>query len=362
MRGQRDWVGRALVQYGSLAVLTISPGNGGYDRHRGAQFYRDVRDRVSAIPGVTSVSWAANQPLWASTYRRVFTDDAETRDESSAPLLIVHTIDLSYFTTTGIGMVRGRDFSAIDAEGAAPVAIVNESMAGRYWPGRDPVGRHLKLGADGVSREIVGVVKTVKYQALGEAPQPCVYVPLRQNYSQAMVLYVRGGGDSARFLPTVEREVRAFDRGVPVENVATVNQVIDQSLWMVKLGAGLLGVFGLLALVLSSVGLYGTIVYIVQQRRREMALRMALGADPARVRWLVLRYGMTLVVVGVAVGLGASWLAGRAISSLLYGLSATDPIAFGGASLVLSTVALLAIGIPAHRASRLDPLVALREP
>jgi putative ABC transport system permease protein len=241
------------------------------------------------------------------------------------------------------------------------VAVINETMADRYWPRQDPIGRHFRLDTNGALREVVGVVKTVKYQTIGEARQPFVYVPLRQNYSTAMVLYVRGEGDVARLLPGIEREVRGLDLQVPVENVATVDQMIDQSLWMVKLGAGLLGVFGVLALGLSSVGLYGTIAYVVRQRQHEMGLRIALGAGPGAVRRLVLRQGMTLVILGVLFGLAASWLAGRAMSSVLYGLSATDPIAFLSAPLVLSVVSLLAISIPAHRASRLDPLVALRE-
>jgi predicted permease len=345
----------------SLAVLTISPGQGGYDRPRAEQFYRDVRQRVATIPGLKSASWAANQPLWASGYRRVFTDESDRRDESNAPLTLVNTVDPGYFTTTGIRLLRGRDFNDADREGAVGVAVINETMANRYWPGRDPIGRHLRLDTNGAVREVVGVVETVKYQTIGEAPQPFMYIPLRQNYSTAMVLYVRGEGDAARLLPTIEREVRSLDSQVPVENVATVDQVIDQSLWMIKLGAGMLGVFGILALGLSSVGLYGTIAYIVRQRQREMGLRIALGAGPGTVRRLVLRQGMTLVILGVGFGLAASWLAGRAMSSVLYGLSATDPIAFLSAPLVLSAVAVLAISIPAHRASRLDPLVALRE-
>ena len=345
----------------SLAVVSISPGQGGYDQPRAKQFYRDVGERVAAMPGVRSVSWAANQPLWANGYRRVFTEESEQRDESNAPLTLVNTVDVGYFTTSGIRLLRGRGFTEADREVAMKVAVINDTMAERYWPGRDPIGRHFRLDTNGAVCEVVGVVKTVKYQTIGEAPQPFVYVPLRQNYARAMVLYVRGAGDVARVLPEIEREVRSLDPQVPVENVATVDQVIDQSLWMVKLGAGLLGVFGVLALGLSGVGLYGTIAYVVRQRQHEMGLRIALGASAGAVRRLVLRQGMTLVTLGVCLGLTASWLAGRAMSSVLYGLSATDPIAFLSAPLVLSVTAVLAIAIPAHRASRLDPLVALRE-
>lgn len=345
----------------SLAVLSINPGQGGYDRARGEQFYREVRDRVATLSGVTSVSWASNQPLWASVYRSVFIEGRPQQDESEAILTLVNTVDLDYFRTSGIGVIRGRDFTDADREAALPVAIINETMAGKYWPNQDPVGKRFRFGADGAAREVVGVVKTVRYQRLGETPQPCVYLPLRQNYSEAMVLYIRTEGDPARVLPTVEREVRSLDRQVPVENVATVEQALEQSLWMVKLGAGLLGVFGSLALVLASVGLYGTMAYSVGQQRREIGLRMALGADRSGVLRRVLRQGMTLVALGVVFGLGASWLAGRAVSTLFFGMSATDPLAFLSASLGLLLVALVASYFPARRASRLDPLVAPRQ-
>jgi ABC-type antimicrobial peptide transport system permease subunit len=204
-------------------------------------------------------------------------------------------------------------------------------------------------------------VKTANYQTLGEAPQSCIYIPLRQNYSDAMILYVRTERDPSATLAAVQDEIRTLDPGLPVEDIRTGTKVIDQALWGAKIGVALLGVFGLLALSLASVGLYGIMAYSVNQRRREIGIRMALGAGQASVLRLILRQGMTLVIGGVALGLMLSLLLGRALSGFLYGVGGSDSASLVGASLVLLTVALVACYLPARRASQVDPLVALHE-
>ena len=343
-----------------IAVVSANPGQVRYGQTRSEQFYRGVRERISALPGVAGVSWAANQPLWASVYRRVVIEGREPRDASETILTLVNTVDTGYFATLDVPVRAGRDFTRGDGAGTLPVAIVNDTMAAQYWPNQDPIGRRIRFDSDATARHIVGIVKTIKYQTIGEPPQPALYVPLDQNYSEAMVLYVRSAGNPAAILPTVEREIRQFDRDVPLENAAAVVAVLDQSLWMMKLAAGLLGVFGALALALASIGLYGVMAYAVTQRQREIGLRMALGADRGAVLRLVLTEAGSLVVVGVAVGLGLSALASRGLSSLLFGLSPVDPIAFGGASALLVFVSVAAGYLPARRASRLDPMIALR--
>ncbi|PYQ96394.1 MAG: hypothetical protein DMF97_15445, partial [Acidobacteria bacterium] len=343
-----------------IAVVSANPGQVRYEQTRGEQFYRGVRERISALPGVAGVSWAANQPLWASMYRRVVIEGREPRDASETILTLVNTVDTGYFATLDVPVRAGRDFTRGDGAGTLPVAIVNDTMAAQYWPNQDPIGRRIRFDSDATARHIVGIVKTIKYQTIGEPPQPALYVPLDQNYSEAMVLYVRSAGNPAAILPTVEREIRQFDRDVPLENAAPVVAVLDQSLWMMKLAAGLLGVFGALALALASIGLYGVMAYAVTQRQREIGLRMALGADRGAVLRLVLTEAGSLVVVGVAVGLGLSALASRGLSSLLFGLSPVDPMAFGGASALLVFVSVAAGYLPARRASRLDPMIALR--
>jgi predicted permease len=274
---------------------------------------------------------------------------------------VVNTVDLDYFETAGIALTRGRDFTDSDRDGSLPVAIVNETMAARYWPGQDPVGKRFQLPGDKTYRQIVGVAKTANYQTLNEPPQPCVYLPLRQNFSDAMVLYVRTVRDPAGILSAVQREVRAIDPQLDVSDVRTGHKIIDQALWSAKMSVGLLGVFGLMALALASVGLYGILAYTVNRRRHEIGVRMSLGAGQSNVLWLVLRQGMSLVFVGIGIGLVVSLLVARGLARLLYGLSATDPLSLAGASLVLTAVAALACYLPARHASRVDPLVALRE-
>jgi ABC-type antimicrobial peptide transport system permease subunit len=205
------------------------------------------------------------------------------------------------------------------------------------------------------------VVKTTNYQSLGEPPQPCVYVPLRQNFSDAMILYVRTERDPSTILAAIQGEIRILDPALPMEDIRTGTKIIDQALWWSKIGVGLLGVFGLLALGLASVGLYGIMAYSVNQRRREIGVRMALGANQGDVSLFILRQGMTVVFGGAALGAVLAFLLGRALSRFLYGVSANDPLSLGGASLVLLVVAFIACYLPARSASRVDPLMALQQ-
>jgi predicted permease len=345
-----------------LAVVSVNLEQAGYDEVRGRQFARDARDRIARVPGIDAVSWSTNLPLWANLYRRITIEGREPTKQADAPLAIVTTVDLDYFKALGLGVLRGRDFTDADRDRSIPVAIVNERMAERYWPNQDPIGRTFRFDSEPTARHIVGVVKTIKYQTLGETPQPAVYLPLRQNYADALVLYVRTSGDPSQAIGTAQRELRAMDSQVPLENAASIDGTVDQSLWMMRIAAGLLAVFGVLALALASVGLYGLVAYSVNQRRRELGVRMALGAARADVLRLVLRDGMGLVLIGLAVGLGLSLMVSRAMASLLLGINAIDPVSFAGASALLAGVAFIGSYLPARRASHADPLIALREP
>ncbi len=344
-----------------VAVLRVSPGQQGYDQPRGERFYRDVKARLQAVPGVRSVAWAANLPLFGGFARSVFVEGREEDKERSGILTIANTVDPGYFATTDTTVMLGRDFTDADREGAAPVAVINEVMARRFWPNDDPIGKRFRFYGDTFYREVIGIVETVKYTTLGEAPQPCVFVPLAQNYGDTMTLYVRSAGDIAPVVGAVRGELRAIDAQVPIVQAFTVTDVIDQSLWAAKFGAALLGIFGTLALVLASLGLYGVMAYSVSQRQREIGLRMALGAQQTEVLRLVLREGLTLVAIGVTIGLAAAFVVSRGVASLLYAVSATDPASFLGAAIALVVVALVASYLPALRASRVDPIVALRE-
>ena len=344
----------------NLAIVMLYPGQAGYDRTRTLQFYKDMRDRLAAVPGIASVSWASNLPMWAHAEAGLTIEGQEQQKKSQEISSVVNTIDLDYFTTMSIPLVAGRDFTQDDREGSAPVVIVNDTLANRYWPNQDPLAKRLQMPGQKEFRQIVGVVKTANYQTLGEPPQSCVYVPLRQTYFDPMVLYVRTERDPASALTAVQSEIRNLDPALTVDDVRTGTKVIDQALWGAKMGVGLLGVFGFLALGLASVGLYGIVAYSVNQRRREIGIRMALGAGQGSVLGLILRQGMTLVVSGVGLGLVLSTLLGRALSKTLYGVGAIDPLSLGGASLVLLLVAFVACYLPARSASRADPLVALR--
>ena len=343
-----------------LAVVIVSPGQNGYDQPRGEQFYRDVVERVAVLPGVYSVSLATNLPLFGGFARTVYVEGKDTAGDDKGKLTQSNTVDLGFFATAGIPIVQGRDFTDVDRQDSLPVAIVNQEMAQTHWPGADPIGKRFRLYGDDFFREVVGVARTAKYVTLGEDPQSCFYLPLRQNYSDAMAVYVRSSGDAGVALAAAEREIRELDPSVPRTFSLTVGQVIDQSLWASKLGAGLLAVLGGLALLLAAVGLYGVMAFSVSQRTREIGIRMAIGAARRDVLRLVVRQAMALVGIGAGVGLLASLAISRAVSTLLYGVSPTDPATFVGVPLLLAAVALMASCLPALRASRVDPVVALR--
>jgi predicted permease len=256
--------------------------------------------------------------------------------------------------------VEGRDFTQDDRDISAPVAIINDTMAAEYWPNQNPLGKRVQLPHGKGFLQIVGVVKTSNYQTLGEPPQSCIYIPLRQNFSDGMILYVRTEHDPTTILASVQEQIHNIDPGLAVEDIRTGSKVIEQALWWSKIAVDLLGVFGLLALGLASVGLYGIMAYSVNQRRREIGVRMALGAGQGNVWLMILRQGMTLVLTGLALGVVLALVVGHALSRFLYGVSGGDLVSLGGASLILLVVALVACYLPARSASRVDPLVALR--
>ena len=343
-----------------VALMLVSPGQQGYDVDHSQQFFRAVSERVNAIPGVRSATWATNLPLFGGNSRSVFIEGHEQERQMAGILTLVNSVDTRFFETTGIAMLQGRDFTDADRADTQPVAIINEAMARKYWPNDSAIGKRFRFYTEKEYREVVGVVKTVKYVTLGEAPQAAAYFPLRQSQNDTMILYARAAGDPTSILGAMQQQIRAIDQHVPIQNAQRVRDVIDQSLWAVNLGAGLLAVFGVLALALACIGLYGVMAYSVGQRTQEIGLRMALGAEPGRVLGLVMRQGLTLVGAGVVAGLAGAFGVSRLISSLLFG-SASDPVAFIGAALALVLVASIASAVPARRASRVDPLKALRE-
>jgi predicted permease len=345
-----------------------------YTKTQGQDFYRRVLEQVEAIPGVESATLTRTPPLsGASRESSVMIEGREGSDnvthsegagvseEMDNNITLASSVAQKYFQTLNIPLLRGRDFNAQDREGAPGVVIVNETFTARYLPHQDPLGRRISLnGTKGPWLEIVGVAHDGKYITVGEAPAPFVYQPLAQRHESGMVLLVRTVGDPAQFVAPVRAGVHSIERNLPLTNARTMTELLAMSLFPARMGAVLLGSFGLLALLLATVGLYGVMSYSVSRRTREIGIRMALGAGSGNVLRLVLREGMTLVGVGVLIGLVVAFAATRLLVGFLYGVSPTDPLAFIGIALLLSAVALVASFVPARRAAKVDPMVALR--
>ncbi|MGA2737931.1 MAG: ABC transporter permease [Bryobacteraceae bacterium] len=344
-----------------LALLMMNPAQAGYGDARVKEFYRAARQRVANLPGIAAASWASGLPFWNTPSRSVSIEGQEPRRNSNGIPSVVLTVDSDYLSAVGIALAEGRSFGDSDDDASLPVAMINQALAHARWPGGGALGHRLRLAGEPTPRQVVGIVMNANYTTLGEAPQPCVYLPLRQNFLGGMVLYVRSHGDPAAVLPAVQRQIREVDPNIQISDVRTGAKLIEQILFGPRVGVALLGVFGALALLLASVGLYGVMAYSVTRRRKEIGLRMALGASRAAVLRVILRDGMALVCYGIAVGLCVCLLLGRVLSRLLFGLSAADPVSLASASLVLALVALLACYLPARSATQIDPMVALRD-
>ncbi len=348
-------------QTSHLAVFFTSPAQAGYGKPQMKAFGKEIRQRVAGIPGVESVSWASNMPLWANSVSGLQVEGYQPRSQADKISTIINTVDTNYFETAGVPLVSGREFTNLDQENSLPVAIVNEKMAHDYWPRGDALGKRIQLPGEKQMRQIVGVARNASYTNWGEPPQLCAYVPLEQNYGVAMALYVRTRDDPQQILLPVQRQMHSVAPQIVITSPRTGRQIIDGGLFGPRMGVVLLSVFGLLALGLANIGLYGILAYSVNQRRREIGLRMALGAGRGNVLRLILKQGLSLVVTGVLIGFAAALVVGRLVSRMLYGVSPGDPISVAGAAVMLLAVALLACYLPARWASRVDPLVALRE-
>ncbi|MGH9837939.1 MAG: ABC transporter permease [Blastocatellia bacterium] len=349
------------ARMGDVLLLSVDLEQSRYDRNRGQEFYRILTERLGALPGVRSVSWATVPPVNAGGSRTtVFIREYEPKPDEDMELNF-NTVGLNYFATLGIPLQRGRDFSDQDTATAPRVVIINETFARRYWPGQDAVGKQLSLsGARGPFLEVIGVAKDGKYRSLREAPRPSFYLPLRQSYRPNMTLHLNAAGDLAVLAAAVRREVQAVDKDLPVFDIKTLSEQIDVALAPERMAASLCGFLALLALLLAAAGVYGVMAYAVSQRIREIGVRVALGARPRDVLKLILGEGMVTVGAGIALGLVAAFYATSVLASLLYGISPTDPLTFGVITFLLGLVALLACWIPARRATKVDPMIALR--
>jgi predicted permease len=344
----------------SVLVMTVNLGREGYTPERGQVFYEHAAQRVSGLPGVRLAAMAQNPPLAGGFLRSVFPEgqDTTTRDRI---LVRVNSIGPGYFETIGIPLMRGRDFVRTDATGAPRVVIINETMAQRFWPNEDAIGKRFKFFGDPDFTTIIGIAKNSKYGGVAEDPIPFIYQPLTQNYTPAATLHVRAAGDAGSLASAVRSEIQQIDSTLSVFNIRTLRDQVADSLAPVRSNVILMATFGSLALLLASVGLYGVANYSVGQRTREIGVRMALGAGRGTVLRLVLGHGLLLVAIGVAIGLLAAYgLASLIPQGLLLRTNPRDPVTFVATAALLSLVALVASGIPAYRATRIDPLKALR--
>ena len=333
-----------------------------YDEAHGRVFQQQLYTRLAALPGVEGVSYGLVMPFSGSRYvSSIFVQERQPLPNEQMAF-DASVVGPRYHETMGIELVQGRGFTEHDREGAPSVVIINEALAQRLFPGENALGRKLTLKTNGPPLEIVGITRDVKHHELTETPVPHFDVPaLQRGYDSYTNVVVRTRGPAADLIPTVRSELLALDPALPVKDISAVSADIDNTLAATRLASTLISIFGVVALLLASIGLYGVMAWMVSQRTREVGIRMALGARPADVLTLIIKQGIVLTFAGVVIGLLAALAATRLIDTQqLYGVSATDPFTFAAIALLLTTVSLLACYLPARRATRVDPLKALR--
>jgi putative ABC transport system permease protein len=351
--------------HGVLTARVTLPRSRYSEPDRQVAFASMLRERLKALPGVTTAAVASDGPM---TNGIPFWGFAIAGQEPLPPEAVqdaaVFRTSPEYFNTLGIPVMRGRVYDAGDREGATPVAMISRSMAERYWPSRDPIGSRITLGdpadSTAVWITVIGVVGDVHEESLGRQPYPQLYLPFAQVSDRSLLIVARTAGDPTGLVPAVRGALRAIDRDLPLSQVATMDERVAETLGRPRVNALMLGGFALSALALAAIGIYGVIAYGVVQRTRELGIRMALGADAGKVLRLVLRQGMAPVLVGTTFGLVGALAGGRVLRSLLFGVTATDPVTFGAVTIFLVIVAFAATWLPARRAAGADPMVALR--
>jgi predicted permease len=342
----------------SLAMVSVDPGLQGYDEARGREFWQRTLEEVRALPEVADAGLTLAAPLGLNSSDRSVEVPGYEFAEGERRSLRYTYVSEGYLETMGVDLVEGRSFTRQDDENGPPVMIVNRHFAERFWPGESAVGKTVRTA--GREWEVVGVTETGKYDSLGETPQDFMYFPQRIMYRSDMIVVARSSGDPQLALQRMQDVVRGIDPDLPVYDVRSMEDHMGIALLPARLGGSVLGIFGLLGLALAAVGIYGVMAYSVSQRKRELGIRVALGADRGSVLKLVLAEGMRLAVIGTVIGLAGALAASRLVAGLLYNASPLDPIAFTAVPLTLLGVAALAVYLPARRAARMDPIGALK--
>jgi predicted permease len=367
-------VGAGLVLESLQSIRKASPGfstqnvvttavnlfGAGYDTVRAKAFDEQLLTRVRALGGIDAAAMARSTPFSTRPYDAgpIAADGFDAKPDEQ-PTASYNSVTPGYFATMGIGLTSGRDFTVADDESSEPVAIVGESMAAQLWRGQSPMGRRLQI--NGRWRQVVGVAKDIKFGSLLESPRPLFYVPLRQNFSTQVSIFIRTAMGPASLTPVLVREIHALDANMAPYEVIKMREQVDRSTASQRVAVTLLSLFALLAVVLAGIGLYGVMAYAVSQSRREFGLRMALGAAPMQLFRLVISNGLALTTAGIVLGAAAALGSTRLLGYMLYKVSPRDPVAFASALVVMLVAAVAACLLPAWRAVRTDPVGALRE-
>ena len=345
--------------------LTVDPEQIGFNETQGRAFYREVGDRISALPGVVSVGQAFIVPMGViSADDPIFVEGRTIEPGKQPPTVMYNPVTPGYFDTVRLPLQSGRKFTDADSEKAPDVAVINQAMATKFWPNENPLGKRFSSkGPQGPFKEVIGVVQTGKYKnVIEDPPEPFFYVPLAQNYVAYRTIHVRSSVPPESLQRQIEAQVRELAPGVPISQVQTMTQALQgvNGFFFFRFGAQLTGTMGLLGLILAVVGVYSVVSYAAAQRTHEIGIRMALGAEPRDILKMVLRQSITVISLGLAIGLGAAFAGTRAIANLIVGIKPTDPVTFASVIVLLSAIALAACWIPARRATRVSPLTALR--
>jgi len=373
-------LGAGLLIQSFLCLTRVDPGFGphrvltfqldspaGLEDARIPAFFREVVARLRVLPGVRSASAVASLPLTGDNIGSSIEIEGAPTPLGSRPRADFNAVEPNYFRTLGIPRLAGRDFTELDDSKSAPVVIVNRTLAQRFFPNQDPLGKHVRPGigngyfpGEPPMREIVGVINDVKQSGLGSEAAPEVYAPLAQSPFGTMLLVVRTANDPLSTVEAARRQVASLDKNLPIYNVETLDQYFAQSAAEPRFITLLMGGFAGLALLLACLGIYGVISYIVAQRAHEIGIRMALGAQKGDVLRMVIGEGLRPALAGVAIGIAGALKLTRLLSSLLYGIKPTDALTFIAVAVILTSVGLLASYIPARRATKVDPMVVLR--
>jgi predicted permease len=348
---------RPGFEVGSVLLSTLDLLPAGYSTAEGVELDRALLARVEALPGVESATLSDWVPLSFRSHTSVIEPEGYAAAPSESMEIARANVGPGYLRTLRVPLVAGRDLTPLDGRDAPRVALVNETLAGRYWPGQSAVGKRIRADANWYT--VVGVAHDSKYESLTEGATPFIFLPLLQNYYPEATLYIRVAGEPLDHAAAVREAVAATDASLPLFDVTTLEARTGAAGFLSRMAGAIVGVFGLLALLLATVGIYGVVAHTIRQRTREVGIRVALGADPAAVQRLVLAQGVRLAVLGVTLGVGLALVLTRFLRAQLFGLTSTDPATFLAVAALLGVVAGLACWLPARRATRLDPMVAL---